>query len=52
MVVPPRSLRYSVCPLSRWPDPGMTLTVVMPPASARVKLVLRALMESSTRTSG
>jgi hypothetical protein len=52
-IVPPcRSFRYSVCPLSRWPDPGMMLAVVMPPACARLMPVDRTLTESRTRTSG
>ena len=52
MVPPSRSFRYSVCPLSRWPEPGITLTVVIPPACAFWICGLRTSTESSTRTSG
>ena len=51
-VVPSRSFRYMVWPLSRWPEPGMTFTVVMPPARARMIEALRRLRLSETRTSG
>ncbi len=52
MVRPFRSFRYAVCPLSRWPEPGITLTVVMPPARARRRLGARMSMASRIRTSG
>ena len=32
-----RSLTYIVWPLIRWPEPGMMLSVVRPPATARLK---------------
>ena len=41
-----------VCPLIRCPDPGMMLSVVSPPATARRKPLSSTLSESSTRQSG
>ena len=49
---PSRSLRYTVWPDMRCPDPGITFTVVMPPARARQKPSERMSMESRARTSG
>ena len=52
-VRPPfRILRYTVWPDIRCPDPGITFTVVMPPARARQKPSDRMSMESRARTSG
>ena len=49
---PSRSLRYTVCPESRWPEPGMMFTQVRPPARARSRLAWRTSIASRTRTSG
>jgi len=47
-----RIFRYTVCPLNRWPEPGITFSVVIPPETTRRNPESRGLIESYTRTPG